>query len=126
MKRFKLDENLPSDVAALLCEAGHDACTVNDQGLGGASDGRVAEVCKLENRAIVTLDLDFSNIRAYPPEQFAGLIVLRVARQDANHIRSVVRSILPQLERESLVGCLWIVEESRLRIWRGPDVGDAL
>ena len=109
----------------MLCEAGHDACTVNDQGLGGASDTRVAEVCKLEHRAIVTLDLDFSNIRAYPPEQFAGLIVLRVARHDANHIRSVVRSILPQLEHESLAGCLWIVEESRVRIWRGPDVGDA-
>jgi predicted nuclease of predicted toxin-antitoxin system len=30
--RFKVDENLPIEVADLLTAAGHDAATVNDQG----------------------------------------------------------------------------------------------
>ena len=33
--KFKIDENLPREVAALLRDAGHDAMTVVDQGLGG-------------------------------------------------------------------------------------------
>jgi predicted nuclease of predicted toxin-antitoxin system len=36
--RFKVDENLPVEVAALLTDRGHDAATVRAQGLAGASD----------------------------------------------------------------------------------------
>jgi predicted nuclease of predicted toxin-antitoxin system len=35
---FKIDENLPVDIAKLLIKAGHDAITVNDQRLQGAED----------------------------------------------------------------------------------------
>lgn len=117
MKSFKVDENLPPSVAALLREAGYDACTVNDQGLGGAADPRIADVCRTERRAVVTLDVDFANIRAYPPEAHAGLIVLRLTRQDSPHVLAVIRGLLPQLAHEPLVGRLWIVEEDKLRIW---------
>jgi uncharacterized protein DUF5615 len=34
--KFKIDENLPIEAAALLREAGHDALTVHDQNLRGA------------------------------------------------------------------------------------------
>jgi len=33
-----------------------------EQALGGAVDPRIIEVCRLEGRALVTLDLDFANI----------------------------------------------------------------
>jgi len=33
--KFKIDENLPLEVAVALREAGHDAMNVVDQGLGG-------------------------------------------------------------------------------------------
>jgi predicted nuclease of predicted toxin-antitoxin system len=62
MVRFKVDENLPLEVASLLTAAGHDALTVLDQLLGGHSDLAVDEACRHEGRAIVTLDLDFTDI----------------------------------------------------------------
>lgn len=65
--RFKVDENLHEDVADWLRQQGHDALTVHDQGLRGSADAVIAEVCRLEGRAILTQDLDFSNIFAYPP-----------------------------------------------------------
>jgi predicted nuclease of predicted toxin-antitoxin system len=34
--KFKIDENLPIEAAALLREAGHDALIVHDQNLRGA------------------------------------------------------------------------------------------
>ena len=43
--RFKLDENLPVELASLLRRSGHDAATVLDQGLGGARDPELASVC---------------------------------------------------------------------------------
>lgn len=66
--RLKLDENLGARGAELLRAAGHDVATVYEQKLGSANDVRVLEVCVGEKRCLVTLDLDFANPLAFPPE----------------------------------------------------------
>ncbi len=118
MRRFKVDENLPPEAAALLRSAGHDAWTVVDQGLGGHQDAEIAERCARERLALVTLDLDFSNIRAYPPEEHAGLVVLRLASQDKTRVLAALAAVVPLLDHEDLEGSLWVVEDDRLRVWR--------
>ena len=55
--KFKVDENLPIEIAQLLREAGHDVYSVHEQGLVGAKDRVLAEVCQSEKRAMVTLEL---------------------------------------------------------------------
>lgn len=40
--RLKVDENLPIEVARRLNDVGHDALSVLDQKMGGASDEAVA------------------------------------------------------------------------------------
>jgi hypothetical protein len=40
----------------------HDVATVLGQGLGASSDDDLLEFCGSEGRALVTLDLDFSNV----------------------------------------------------------------
>jgi predicted nuclease of predicted toxin-antitoxin system len=114
--KFKIDENLPSEVARLLTSAGHDAETVFDESLVGASDQNLIEICTSEDRALVTLDLDFSNVRAYPPKDHFGLIVLRLRRQDKSHVLNVISQTIDMFEREQIAKRLWIVEEDRLRI----------
>ena len=83
--KFKFDENLPVELAEELRAAGYEAATVDDQRLVGAGDRQLSEVCKSEGRILVTLDLDFADIRTYPPEEHPGLIVLRLVRQDRPH-----------------------------------------
>jgi predicted nuclease of predicted toxin-antitoxin system len=112
---FKTDENLPVEAAALLRAAGFDATTVLDQKLGGHPDSAVASVCRLEGRTLVTLDLDFSNIDAYPPGDYAGLVVLRLSRQDKDFVLHVLQALVPRLVGATLAGRLWIVEETRVR-----------
>ena len=114
--RFKIDENLPVEVAALLVEAGHDALTVNEQNLQGAADSEIIQVCKNEHRVLVTLDMDFSDIRTYPPNSFSGIVVLRIAQQSKMHIMDVFSKALPLMGVEPLEGHLWIVEENRVRV----------
>jgi hypothetical protein len=41
--KLEVDENLPPEIAVSLREAGHDALTVFDQGLGGHADLGLAE-----------------------------------------------------------------------------------
>ena len=114
--KIKIDENLPIDVADLLQSAGHDALTVFDQKLIGGNDNHILEVCKAEERTLITLDLDFSDIRSYPPEEYFGLIVLRLHRQDKSYVLEIIRRIVSLLDHEQVLHRLWIVEENRIRV----------
>jgi predicted nuclease of predicted toxin-antitoxin system len=116
MLKFKVDENMPIEVAELFARAGHDALTVGDQRMAGQPDSNVATVCQRESRAVVTLDLDFADIRAFPPGDYAGIIVLRLARLDKLRVLSVRQRLLAVLGREPLLGKLWIVDESSVRV----------
>ena len=114
--KFKIDENLPLEVTALLKDAGYDALSVLDQGLGGDHDDKIFEVCRKEQRILVTLDLDFSNVQAYPPAMGYGIIVLRLDRQDKNTVMDAIKQLLTILVNESPIHKLWIVERERIRI----------
>ena len=116
MLKIKVDENLPAEAAMLLSAAGHDALTVLDQRLGGQSDPKIGAVCQSEGRAIVTLDLDFADIRQYPPADYAGIIVMRLARLDKNSVLAAIRRLESLLKQEQIIGKLWIVDEVRVRI----------
>jgi len=58
--RFKVDENLPIEVADLLRAAGHDAATLNDQGVGGAKDPDLAALVQRENRVLAWISTEGS------------------------------------------------------------------
>ena len=119
--RFKTDENLPRQIAELLSHAGHDALSVEEQGLAGVADSGLAAVCRVESRAIVTLDTDFMDTRRFPPASYAGIVVLRPRYQSVPRLVAMTSRLIPLLVTEPLVGKLWIVDEGRVRI-RPEDV----
>ena len=84
--RFKLDENIPESAKEVLNTLGHDVHSVNDENLGGSVDEDIAEACRLEQRILITSDLDFADIRHFPPHNQPGLIVLRPVRQSEPRI----------------------------------------
>ncbi len=121
MASFKLDENLPRSAAATLEAAGHNVATVRGQGLSGATDDVVYEVCRAERRAIVTLDRGFGDPRRHPTAGTAGTIVLRPASQDGPSVLQLLERLLPLLRTDELEGALWVVEPQRVRIRKsGP------
>jgi predicted nuclease of predicted toxin-antitoxin system len=113
---FKIDENLPPEVAELLRQEGHEVATIFDQGLRSHTDPEVIAACQVEGRVLLSLDLDFSNLLLFPPEQFAGLIVLRLHRPGRTAVLQLVRRLLPHLSVQPVVGKLWVVDETRIRI----------
>jgi predicted nuclease of predicted toxin-antitoxin system len=117
--KFKSDENLPEEVVGLLRSAGHDAHSVLEEGIGGAPDETISEVCRREERILLTLDLDFADIRTYPPFEHQGIIVIRLRRQDKHSVLTMIPRILELLKTEEVRHKLWIVDESKTRIFEG-------
>lgn len=116
---FKLDEHLPLEIQELLTNHQHDTDTVADEGLSGSIDPELAQTCQREDRALLTLDLDFSDIRAYPPEDYPGIIVFRPAIQSITALLRLTTRVLVLLNQEPLAGHLWIVEDHQVRIRDG-------
>jgi predicted nuclease of predicted toxin-antitoxin system len=114
--RFKIDENLPIDVADFLCQSGHDATTIYAQGMVGVGDPEILRACQHEGRILVSLDLDFADIRFASPPSAPGVIVIRAKVQETSHIMSIVRRLLPAIEREEVGGSICVADEVRLRI----------
>ena len=100
---------------------GHECQTVFEEHLGGAGDAPLYERCRREGRILLTLDLDFADIRAYPPAESPGIVVLRPAEPDRDRVLQLIRQLLPALDREAVAQSLWIAEESRIRIRRSGE-----
>jgi hypothetical protein len=117
--RFLIDEGLPTSAVHLLREYGHEAVHVNDLNLRGAGDDRIAAHAQRENLCIIAADLDFSDIRNYPPEEYRGLVVLRVPRSASGAFISSLIQYLIESEHvlTQLPGRLAIVEPGRIRMW---------
>lgn len=114
--KFKIDENLPIDLVEILKEAKYDAMSIIDQNLSGKADIQIASTCQKEKRIFVTLDMDFADIRSYPPDQYSGLIVLRLKRQDKPYILKIFSHLLRLFPKKPIYHHLWIVEENKIRI----------
>lgn len=120
--KLKLDENIGRRGQQMLAAAGHDVATVVDQNLTGAADVAVIDVCRQEERALITLDLDFSNPLRFQPSQYAGIAVLRLPKQP-NHqdLLDAIATLIGALGKNDLIGKLWIVQRGALRIYQEDD-----
>lgn len=116
--RLKLDENLGRSPQAALREAGHDVEHVHDEGLTGAKDERVWQQACAEGRMLVTLDLDFSDVRRFPSGSHPSIHLLRPRRRSRDAVLRVISRLLAESFLDSAAGCLVVADERRTRIRR--------
>jgi len=120
--KFKLDENFGIRTQQIFRTQGHDVLTVRDQNLQGCSDHRLYEVCRAEQRCLVTLDLDFSDVLRFPPQQAHGVVVIRVPRNPTLPLlERLIQQFLKTLETMPVDKKLWIVETGRIRVHQAED-----
>lgn len=114
--KIKLDENISPLSVNVFRANGFEATSVKDEGLTGCSDDHLISVCTDEDKILVTLDLDFSDMRRYHPSLFSGIIIIRTDKQSRDYINRILERIIPLLKTEDIRGKLVIVEENGIRI----------
>lgn len=117
--KVKLDENISAVAKDLLVEFGHDADTVADEDMAGASDPQLFKTCQVERRLLITFDIGFGDVRAYPPSEHAGIVLLRLRDQQPQATLDVVRGFLLSQDLTQLDRSLCVVTNDRIRIRHG-------
>jgi predicted nuclease of predicted toxin-antitoxin system len=115
--RFLLDANMPRSALAVFPRYGHEATFARDIGLGSAPDDDIAARARSTDSVLLTRDLDFADIRRYPPDEYSGIVVLRLPDTTvAGEIVLILQRFLNEPAFvDSLPGRLAIVELERAR-----------
>ena len=127
--RFKLDENLPLELLADRRAAGHEADGLRDEGLIRAPDDVVLDLVRRERRVLLTLDKGIADVRAYPPQTHAGIVLFRPPAAGRSTTLRFVRRHLASLFERELTGRLLVITDRGLRLRSGrgrrpPGVAD--
>ncbi len=115
---IKLDENMSDAHTQFLRQMGHECDRVTDEGLSGATDEVVWQQVGLEQRFFITLDLDFSDVRRFPPGTHPGILLLRPRSRSRQAVLELLSRIVNEYSLESLQGCLVVADEIQTRIRR--------
>lgn len=115
--RFLLDANLPRAAVAIVEKFGHTVEFARDAGLGTAPDEVIAQRACSTQAVLITRDLDFADVRRYPPGDHHGIVVLRLPDDAvATDIAAVLERFLAESQFVAhLRGRLAIVDEARVR-----------
>ena len=79
--KLKLDENLSRHLKPILEEQNFDVLTVSDEGLLSQDDITIGRAAKTEGRMLFTLDIEFGDLRKYPPGTHPGIVLFRPRRR---------------------------------------------
>lgn len=115
--KFKLDENFGKRMQHIFQKAGHDAKTTLEEDKQGCADRHLYDVCCSEQRRLVTMDLDFSDVTRFPPERSQGIAVVRIPRNPTLALlEQSIRLFLKKLDEMPIENNLWIIETTRIRV----------
>ena len=114
---FLVDANLPRSVVELLTNCGHQAEFSRDIGLAAVPDEFIAMRARKTTAALLTRDLDFADVRQYPPRDYYGIVVIRVPDDfvAADIVRILERFVRQPDFMAQLIGRLAIIEPDRVR-----------
>ena len=116
LMRFKLDENLPVELVAEIRDAGHEVETVYEEGLAGSTDETILRKVREERLVLLTLDKGIADIRAFPPDEYSGIVLFRPLTTGKTATINLVHRRLDNLYRMDLAGRLIVVTESGVRV----------
>jgi predicted nuclease of predicted toxin-antitoxin system len=124
--KIKLDENLSRHLKVPLLGLGHEVSTALEESLLGKVDVEIGTAAKSEDRMIFTLDLDFADLRKFPPGSHPGIILFRPRSMGPSAVNQFVLKFCQETELTTLARCLAIVEPHRIRVRRPSLLDESL
>lgn len=120
MVKFLADECTFDLTVKFLRNEGWDVTTVREIGLRGAKDSEVLNKAQEMRAVLVTRDMDFGDIRRFPPSGYCGIVVLKMTHRTSDEVHAVLRKMLREVKEDEFSGALFVVDRNKWRKRRRP------
>lgn len=109
--KFLMDEDVPLKLANALSSRGHDCVRVKPS----SADLENAKRAKAEERLLITLDKDFTNISMYPPSQY-NILIFQIHPPYADKIIEAMEKLLRALQPSEFKGLIIAEKSGHIRL----------
>ncbi len=86
----------------------------------GKSDAEVGAAAKSEGLILFTLDLEFADLRKFPPGTHPGIVLFRPQSMGPLATNRFIVNFAKETDITALSGCTVVVDPTRVRIRRPP------
>jgi len=118
--KFIADVHISPITVSILQEAGYQIRRITDFIPANSSDDKIVELAIHQGSTIVTQDLDFSAIIAQSGLVQPSVVSLRVGNAKPETIAKILKTMLPQIEKDLIDGSIVSVEETEFRVRKLP------
>ncbi len=114
--KFLADMGISQRTVEWLRYQGHDIVHLREQGLQKLDDNTILRKARIEERIVLTMDLDFANLLAWTGEALPSVILFRLGNENYDKINTQLEKILSQCQDELLAGAIVSVNDNTFRV----------
>jgi predicted nuclease of predicted toxin-antitoxin system len=118
--RFLADMGISKKSVIWLRNQGYDIIHLSEQGLQCMLDEDIFMKAKDENRVVLTMDLDFSQIVAASKSTLPSVIVFRLSNERSENVNKKLEELLNKFSDDIKEGSIISVSENNIRIRHLP------
>lgn len=118
--KFLADMNISLLTVEWLRAQGHDATHAREQGLQRSVDDHILNQSRLEQRILLTTDLDFGYLMAVSHEQLPSVILFRLGNETSERVNHRLVAVLSLSDVDWTSGIFVTVTETTLRVRQLP------
>ena len=118
--KFLADMGISKKCVIWLRSKGYDVIHLSEQGLQRMTDKDIYQKATLEERIILTIDLDFSNIVAFSKGKLPSVIIFRLSNESGENVINHLSPIIERHFNELTDGTIISVEDKKVRLRKLP------
>ncbi|MEM8721363.1 MAG: DUF5615 family PIN-like protein [Cyanobacteria bacterium P01_G01_bin.39] len=118
--KFLADMGISLRTVEWLREIGHDVVHLRDRGLQKLPDDKILDLALIEQRIILTIDLDFSQLLAVSKQALPSVILFRLGNENYNEINLRLIEVLNNCQQDLEIGVIVSVNNETFRVKKLP------
>lgn len=118
--KFLADMGISLRTVTWLRSLGYDVLHLRDRGLQKLPDDKILDLALVEQRIILTIDLDFAQLLAVSKKALPSVIIFRLGNENYPEINQRLIEVLNNCQKDLETGAIVSVNNETFRVKKLP------
>ncbi|MEM8830644.1 MAG: DUF5615 family PIN-like protein [Cyanobacteria bacterium P01_G01_bin.19] len=118
--KFLADMGISLRTVEWLRQIGYDVVHLRDRGLQKLPDDEILALALIEQRIILTIDLDFAQLLAISKQALPSVILFRLGNENYDEINQRLIEVLHHCQQDLEIGAIISVNNESFRVKKLP------